>query len=291
MSNLESKLKNIQPHPLSEEEKNYLWYQIVDKQSKQQKSFSLLEVLTINKRMIQGIVAILLVLAGSVTMASANSSAPGDPLFGLDVAMEKTSLALASSNKKADLEVKYAKERLAEVEVIVKDNASEDGFVFKSDKQKDDLVFSMNSINSSWEGLGLSSEEVSQLQTLVEQIESTLGENSKWEIDFITSSGQVLEVEKENGYLELEYEDDDYRLGDDDSVVKSRDIKESEDEVFCRGEWRDEEDCSKSDDDYEDNSDDWSDDDKKEDKDDLDDREKYDDDSESRSGKGRKSED
>jgi hypothetical protein len=60
-----------------------------------------------------------LVIAGTATVRAADNSAPGDPLYGLDTALESVQLAAATNDTaKADRHLKIAQEKLREMEKL-----------------------------------------------------------------------------------------------------------------------------------------------------------------------------
>lgn len=122
MSDLEKKLNNLKIKKLSNDEKGYLWLDIVYNKEKEN---SILLLINFKKYMVGGLIALLIVLGGGGAVAASNASVPGDTLFGLDLAVEKARLSLASSDeKKNELRVKFAKERIAETEQIVRETKS-----------------------------------------------------------------------------------------------------------------------------------------------------------------------
>lgn len=98
---------------LSSEEQSHVWASVV-KANKKSLSFNQ------NKKFMLKPILIALVLAIGLggTVALADNSLPGDPLFGLDRAVENLRLSLASEKKKNDLRIAFADERVKEVEKI-----------------------------------------------------------------------------------------------------------------------------------------------------------------------------
>lgn len=63
--------------------------------------------------------AIALVIAFSVgTVQVADYSRPGDPFFGIDQAVENVRLKMATEKKAEELRLKFAEERLKEIETL-----------------------------------------------------------------------------------------------------------------------------------------------------------------------------
>lgn len=122
MSNLDKKLNSIKIKNLSEEEKSSLWFGIIS--NKDRHGDNLLKILILKKYMIGGLIALLLVLGGGGTVVASNSAVPGDALFGVDLAVERARISLATSEeKKNELRLKFAQERIEETEEIVKEGS------------------------------------------------------------------------------------------------------------------------------------------------------------------------
>ncbi len=116
---LEKQLANIRVKRLTAAEKdrqrNYLLTNLPPQQARA-KWFLLLNT----RAMVQIILAILIVLGGSIaTVKAADSAKPGDLLFPLDRAWEEVRIALAPASKKTELELEFAQERVKEVASLV----------------------------------------------------------------------------------------------------------------------------------------------------------------------------
>ena len=70
------------------------------------------------KKMIVGVLAVLIILGGGGVVAASNNSLPGDLLFPVELAVEKVKISLTSENKKSDLKLKFAEERISEIKHI-----------------------------------------------------------------------------------------------------------------------------------------------------------------------------
>jgi hypothetical protein len=114
-----------------------------------------------------------------------------------------------------------------------------------SDDEAEDIGESLTLVNQFVAG-DASSVESQKIQEALKNLLVLLGSDSKVKIEMkdgeikIKMKGEKMEIE-----MESKNEDDD---GDDDSndnatIETTTDVKESDDEVFCRGEWRDKEDC------------------------------------------------
>jgi hypothetical protein len=118
---IEKILSKISFHELSREEQDFVWQNI---EKKKTPSFSLL-TLTLNKNMITSlIVALALTLGVGGTVVTADNARPGDTLFGIDQAVENLRLRLSSEEKKNELRIKFAEERVKEIEELTKENSS-----------------------------------------------------------------------------------------------------------------------------------------------------------------------
>ncbi len=121
MSEIEKKLDTIRLQKMTDTEKNSMWFSIVSKQESQSGQKKLLESFFSKKYMIATLLAVVVILGGGGVVAASNSAVPGDALYGIDQAVEKVQIKLANSEeKKSELKVKFAEERLSEVETFVK---------------------------------------------------------------------------------------------------------------------------------------------------------------------------
>lgn len=109
---------------LSPEEQSVAWKSIEEVQLKQHALFPLTN--HTNKQMFTSlIVALVLAIGVGGTAVTADNAKPGDTLFGVDRAVENIRLNLASDEKKNELRIKFADERIKEIEDISsKDGAS-----------------------------------------------------------------------------------------------------------------------------------------------------------------------
>ena len=118
MNNLEEKLKNIKARKLGMDEKELLWQNIVVAKARQAEQKTLSINIFNNMKKYIAIAIIVLVILGGGTMASANNAGPGDFLFGLDKALERLELRFASEDKEAEIKIKIAEERIAEIKQV-----------------------------------------------------------------------------------------------------------------------------------------------------------------------------
>ncbi|MDQ1251426.1 MAG: hypothetical protein QG646_505 [Euryarchaeota archaeon] len=118
--NFSKKIEKIKVKKLTDDEKNFIWSSVVFKKEGSKKlSFNF------KKNMIGAILSLVLLLGGGGAVAAANNSVPGDTLFGLDLALEKARVSLANTEeKKNELKVRFAEERINEAENIIKKQSS-----------------------------------------------------------------------------------------------------------------------------------------------------------------------
>ncbi|HBT81175.1 hypothetical protein A2757_02225 [Candidatus Giovannonibacteria bacterium RIFCSPHIGHO2_01_FULL_48_47] len=123
---IETKLKNMSPKPLTPEEKTKAWSFIRQRIAlEKQKEFSgysfpLFDIFA--KRRAMALAAVVILLGSSLATAAAaaaDSAKPGDFLFPLDLASERIRIVLASDTKKDELRLRFAQERVDEARVAV----------------------------------------------------------------------------------------------------------------------------------------------------------------------------
>lgn len=176
---------------------------------------------------------------------------------------------------------------LAVLSFEVEDRASradDKGFLnsAKSEKEDDDLEDSLNSVSELLGGDDLSADDRARLDAAFAEILSIVGVNGNAKIRFEDDN---VRVEIKDGEIRIkdrsddddsdDDRDDDRGHGNDDDrddddnpgnssgvnvnvgagLNLGGDVREDENEVFCRGEWRDPEDCDKNDSDDDSDSD------------------------------------
>lgn len=117
---LEEKLKSISFRKMSQPESAQAWNFIAHKIESPSIFAPTLINSLLNKRktMIPLLIGALIFASAGGTVAASNSAVPGDALFGVDRAVENVRIAFAG-NGKAELKLKFAEERLQEVEKII----------------------------------------------------------------------------------------------------------------------------------------------------------------------------
>lgn len=172
-NNIEHKLSQIKTKDLSAGESAALWQRIWYGRG-QQYSWSPLTLSLTYKNMLAVFLALAILVSGSAaTVQAADAAKPGDWLFSVDQAVEKVQLALSSGPKKAELKVRLAAERSAELEQII----AEVKIKGESKKSDDNIKASLNlvaDINSDPD-TGQSTATAEKMQKILQAIENQLG--------------------------------------------------------------------------------------------------------------------
>lgn len=120
------KLKAMKPKSLNDFERERVWNGI-HKSLAQEPEMSGFSLLLKTRPMIPVLLAIIIFLGGSVaTVAAADNAKPGDLLFPLDRAIENIQISLSSDDKKDELKVKFAIERVEEIEEVIQETDNHD---------------------------------------------------------------------------------------------------------------------------------------------------------------------
>ncbi len=119
---LEENMANIKVKKLSAAEREQVW-QAVAARTQESKGVLLSWPLILKTNpMLQVFIAILIILGGSVaTVQAADKARPGDWLFPVDRVIENVNIRLATKEKKDELKIKYAQERIVEVESLIEE--------------------------------------------------------------------------------------------------------------------------------------------------------------------------
>lgn len=212
------------------------------------------------------IIALVVILGGGATLAVADDARPGDKLYGLDLAVEKAQLSLASSEeKKEKLQAKFEEERemelkmetkgsmntrdmdlsnasVTEIEVdvftnetTVKVEANDKHYGFVTDKKvRAEIVAEIAA------KYNLDEDKVDMMLDFETEDRASRADDKK----FLNSSAS-MEV-KVDGKMEDKKDDNkgsSLNINVGAGLGVGGDVRESEDEVLCDGEWRDPEDC------------------------------------------------
>ncbi len=76
--------------------------------------------------MISALIGLFLALSAGATVAVSDDAKPGDALYGVDRASERVRLAFAGEEGKAELKVRYANERLTELEEVIAEESEDE---------------------------------------------------------------------------------------------------------------------------------------------------------------------
>lgn len=122
MDNLEKNLRKIKIKEISEEDKESLWHGIMVKrlhEERQQSRLLAFNVFNLNmKKLIAGVIAIVVTLGGTGVVAASNNAIPGDLLFPVELAIEKLQIKLANEEKKVELRLQFTEERITEIKEV-----------------------------------------------------------------------------------------------------------------------------------------------------------------------------
>lgn len=138
-NDIENRLKHLRARELSEQERNQVWQNIrAGIRNLPLKSNHSLKIF--NRKPMFNIALILLLLFGGsiATVSAADNAKPGDILFPVDRAIEDLQLKLSSDEKKTELKLKFARERVEEVEKIVADTENSSDAVADNESAMDD---------------------------------------------------------------------------------------------------------------------------------------------------------
>ncbi|MCP6719300.1 MAG: hypothetical protein KJI71_03655 [Patescibacteria group bacterium] len=121
-SNIQKKLKMVKPEKLTQNEKNVLWAKIEENIEP-----GLSIIFGLSPKFIFAAFSIVALIGGSAaTVAASDNAKPGDILYSIDIAAEKIQLVFSTSKKKDDLRIKFAKERIKEVKIVLSFSDSDD---------------------------------------------------------------------------------------------------------------------------------------------------------------------
>jgi len=114
--NLKNKLENMKPIKMSSADRQVLWSKIEGGIDAIEKGH-VRSGLSMGTRFAVASLAVLVVLStGSfATISAANASGPGDALFGIDLAVERLQLLISRHDRRDELRLRFAEERLGEV--------------------------------------------------------------------------------------------------------------------------------------------------------------------------------
>jgi hypothetical protein len=115
---IEKELEALRFRELSDREVENSW-QIIESRLEPAQAFSVWKLQIKRKTMIPLLIGALLFVSAGGTVAASNKALPGDALFPVDRAVENVRVALARNDGKAELKLKFAEERLGEVQALI----------------------------------------------------------------------------------------------------------------------------------------------------------------------------
>ena len=224
---------------LTHEEQNHVWSRIGSRKHS--------KTLLLNKHSIMYktlIITLILVLGVGATVVTADNSAPGDTLFGVKLATENVKISLAGKTKKDQLRIKFADERVKELDHITAkvdaNSTTNVGTLSSTDKVKVTVGINaalalLNNVSTS-----VSVEDAARLKLITDQLNAYLatvpkdstvdikvekhGDKEESKVDISTIDGRV--------HIQIKGEDDNEQSDDRRSSVSGsgRDGEESDDE-------------------------------------------------------------
>src|SRR3989344_9598601 len=159
-------------------------------------------------------IALMIALGVGGTASVADNARPGDVLFGVDRAVENVRLSLAGEEKKNELRIKFAEERVSEIEDLAKeddDDNSAEGEAADSAEEKAEKAVNVSA-------------GIEQTLNLLADVKEQEGEDARID-DIITKLNAYVaglpsdaQIEVGNNKLEIRFEGEDEN--DDDISVK-----------------------------------------------------------------------
>jgi cytochrome b involved in lipid metabolism len=223
---IEKTLSETSFRTLSNEEQSRVWSAVVRTRTLPPKSmYTMLKPI---------LTALVLAVALGGTVALADNSVPGDPLFGLERAVENARISLASGQKKDDLRIAFANERVKEVERIspkAQSTTTTQTTLSADDKTRvsvgvNDAIILLNGVSTSDPRLKAITDQLNAyLSTLPK--DSTVGVR-------INTEGEKsrIDVRSVDGRIRIEMKDDEVKIktGDNSTESNYRSKKDSDDD-------------------------------------------------------------
>lgn len=248
---IEKTLSETSFRTLSNEEQSRVWNAVAHSRTLPTKSIHtmLKPILT----------ALILAVALGGTVALADNSVPGDPLFGLDRAVENARISLASGQKKNDLRIAFAGERLKEVERI--SPTAQTTTTTQTTLSADDTTRVSVGVNDAIILLNGVSTSDPRLKAITDQLNAYLGtlpKDSTVGVRINTEGEKSrIDVRSVDGRIRIEMKDDEIKIktGDDSSESSYRTKKDSDDDSDDRYDSRGKDDDDDEDEDRDDDDD------------------------------------
>lgn len=124
MNDFEKKMNTIGVKKASMAEKSSIWLGIIKEKESRDRKVRVLSIFNLKKHMVGALIALLILGGGGGVVAASNASVPGDTLFAVDRAVERVRLNLADDEKKSELRVRFAEERIEEAKEVVSRKSS-----------------------------------------------------------------------------------------------------------------------------------------------------------------------
>ena len=154
-------------------------------------------------------IALMIALGVGGTASVADNARPGDVLFGVDRAVENVRLSLAGEEKKNELRIKFAEERVSEIEDLAKEDGSAEGAADSAEVKAENAVNVSSGIEQTLNLLADVKEEVGT-DVRIDDIISKLNA-------YVAGLPSDAQIKVGNNKLEIQFEGEDMN-GDDVSV-------------------------------------------------------------------------
>ena len=122
MSNIEKILHSKKRQGLTSSEKERIWRGVVREIEFSKVPYYWVLNLIQKPMMVSLIIALVIAMGTGGVVAAADSARPGDALFGIDRAVENIRVSIARGEKKNDLRIRFAGERLEEIRNLKKED-------------------------------------------------------------------------------------------------------------------------------------------------------------------------
>ena len=167
-------------------------------------------------------VALIIALGAGGTAVVADNARPGDALFGIDRAVENMRISFSGDEKKNELRIRFAEERVDEIDALVDDDGS-------SDDNRDDSKKVLTAEEQASVNVGIEA-----ALNLLTNLQEQQGENPRLD-DIISRLNTYVDdlpsdakIEIGDDKLEIKFKDDDSDKDDDESSKSKTEIRTDE---------------------------------------------------------------
>jgi len=167
-------------------------------------------------------IALIIALGAGGTAVVADNARPGDALFGIDRAVENMRISFAGDEKKNELRIRFAEERIGEIDDLVDDDGS-------SDDSGDDSKKVLTAEEQASVNVGIEA-----ALNLLTNLQEQQGENPRLD-DIISRLNAYLDdlpsdakIEIGDDKLEIKFKDDDSDKDDNESNKSKIEIRTDE---------------------------------------------------------------